>query len=669
MMTGSRLVAPEGFQCLAKGVIYHFLVSNGGSNRVRLIQFVDDDKELRSQLITLTQIEFEDALEDGSIFEDGTVDKCPPWLEPVERFSVSHREDQRVSAKESYDQKVNRRFAAISDLIVRLEDILASDNPDAAINAHAKGQNPQQNAKRLRLWFYTYIVFGRNKWALMPPLHRIGSWTRDDPSYVRRLGRPSPRGKSWGYRCDQAMKEKILSGYVAFRSPYKTANSIYRDIITKKFGCVAVKKDGAHEFIHPDGKPFPTPAQVRYHVKQSFSSRQRSIAVRGTHKTRAVSGSHGSFADRLINVNQRVEFDGYTISEKISGVIEGSATDAFCVVRAVCGLSGMVVGIGFAEGKENMDAYKMCLLSMASNKVKFCELFGLPIDPAEWPSEGLPPNVVFDRGPGASLDVEAEIRWLGTFETTPVFSGQAKASVEASHPRDKKTLDQPTYFHSSLNFVQMARREIIQVLTDNHTSDASRRMDEELILARVKPTPLGIFNYWDSRGRNSAQGMQFDIAIRGFLAQRPATIRRDAVYFYGRKYKSPSLVATGVFDRVAKDGVISATARTLTMCVRHIWIEVYGELHELDFVRSQRTAQGAFDYSLRELVLIDRMRREGAAALRDETPAIQQYLWEKYRYEVGGDAFAGQREKGRPAKNASRQRDDDDYARLIGRSV
>jgi hypothetical protein len=667
-MTGSRLIAPEGFHCLAKGVTYHFLHSIGSANRVRLIEFADDDKELRSHLLTLTRIEFEDALEAGLIVEDNTTSNSPPWLEPVARASVAHRESLRVSAKETYDQKVNRRFAAISDLVVRLEEILSSDNPDAVINSHAKALRPEQNASRLRLWFYTYVVFGQHKWTLMPPLHRIGCWKRDDPSYVRRLGRPSPKGKNWGYRADQEMKAKILSGYLKFSSSAKSAYRIYDHIVTNEFGCVAVKKkDGNIEFIHPRGEPFPTRAQVRYQVEQSVSSRHRSIAVRGAHKTRARSGSDGSFADRLLNVNQLIEFDGYYIKEKLSGVSEGSAVDSFCVVRAICGLSGMIVGIGFAEGKENMKAYEMCLLSMATDKVKYCELFGMTIEAGDWPSIGLGRGLVFDRGPGATYDVEAQINWLGTFENTPVFSGQSKASVEASHPRDKKTLDQPTYFHSNLNFVLMARREIVQVIVDNRTSDAGRRLDEELILARVKPTPLAIFNYWDIRGRNSANNMQFDTAIRTFLAERPAVIRRDAVYFYGRKYRSPSLVATGVFDRVAKDGVIPTTAYTLTMCVRHIWIEVYGELFELDFVRTQRTLEGSVDISLRDLQVIDQLRREGAAALRDEIPAIQHYFWDMYKLQTGEDAFGGKRKKGRPAKNAAAKRDSADYNHVQGR--
>ena len=196
MITGARLFAPEGYRSLVKGHYYHFLNSDAVHNRVRLVEFSDLAKDVRTTLITLTRFEFEEALEAGALLASGETDKFPPWLEPIKGIAISDRETKRVSAKETYDQKVNRRFLAISGLMVRLREVLASDDPDAVINAHAKSQSPQQNAARLRLWFYTYITFGQNKWALMPPLHRIGRWDREGPGKLRRLGRPSPNGKS-----------------------------------------------------------------------------------------------------------------------------------------------------------------------------------------------------------------------------------------------------------------------------------------------------------------------------------------------------------------------------------------------------------------------------------------------------------------------------------------
>lgn len=668
MRMGSRLLAPEGFLCLSKGIIYHFLNSNGNLNRVRLVTFSDGGKELSACLITLTRIEFEEALENGWVLEDGSGEKFPPWLAPIEGVSVTHLEDRRQSVKETYDQKVNRRFAAISDLVVRKDEILACDNPDAVINTHAKEQRPQQNAARLRLWFYTYITFGHNKWALMPPLHRIGGWNREDLVPARKLGRPPRKGKRSGYPCDAIMKGTILSGFLKFKSPYKTLVDIYREIITREFGCVSFLTSNCARFRHPEGKPFPSFNQFKYWIQKLINSKELKHALKGQHKARSISGSDGSFAENIINVNQHVEFDGYYISEKLTGLTEGSAVDSFCVVRAVCGLSGAVLGIGFAEGRENMDAYRMALFSMASNKVKFCELFGLKIEPGQWPSEGLSGGIVFDRGPGAGYESEPEINWLKSFELTPVYSGQSKATVEASHPRDKKSLEQPTHLHSKLNFVLMARREILRAIENNTTSNAGGRMDEEVYLAGIKPTPFGIYNYWSSRGRDSSIGMLFDTAVRTFLRSCPASIRRDAVYLYGRKYRSPALIATGIFDMVARNGVVVTNVFVLTMCVRHIWIEINGVLYELDFMRSARTSAGIVDISLRDLQEIDQLRRDGAAALRNEKPATLQYFRDQFKRDTGEDWDGGERKLGSPAKGGAAQRDAADYDRFRGKA-
>ncbi|CAG8870741.1 transposase [Pseudomonas fluorescens] len=668
MIIGARVIAPEGFQSLLKGLTYHFLQSDSARNRARLVLFAEDGSDISADLITLTRIDFEAALEGGALIEVCDGEAYPPWLSHIQGISISHLESRRIYTKESYDQKVNRRYMAIAELVDRYQEILAADNPSAIINAHAKSQRPQQNSRRLRFWFYSYIVFGHNKWALLPRLHRIGGWSKEKPVGSRKLGRPARAGKKYGFPVTEEMKHMIISGFVKFKSAYTTQNKLYGDVLTKVFGCVVTtKKDGTRIYTHPAGKPFPSFDQFVYWVRKLISSAALARELKGASKARAQSGSEGSFAEQLSNLNQVVEFDGYNISEKLSGLTEGSAVDSFCVVRAVCGLSGAVVGIGFSEGKENMEAYRMALFSMAIDKVKFGELFGVQIKLGEWPCVGLSSNLIFDRGPGSNFECEAEISWLGTFELTPTHSGQSKATVESSHPREKQNRDQPTYYHSSLNFVEMSRREIYQVLIDNDTSDASRRMTEEMLLVGFTPTPRNIWRYLDDRGRNSSISKPFDEAVRTFLTKHPATIQKDAVYFYGRRYRSQALVNTRVFDRVARKGAIPTSVYAMTMCVRHIWIELDGALFELDFVRSASTLEGSIDISLQELKEIDGKRRSAVAALRDEKSAIQQDYMERFRRDTGKEWDSGQRITGRAAKGAAAQRDIADYNRFRGK--
>jgi len=664
--TGSRLIAPEGFRCLSKGVIYHFLNSNGNLNRVRLVSFSDDGKKLGAHLITLTRIEFEDALEHGWLIEDGQSDKYPPWLAPIEGISISHLERRRRSVKKSYDQKVNQRFAAISGLVEQMDEVLASENPDALINKHAKSFQPAQNPARVRLWFYAYITFGYNKWALMPASHRIGSWNRENQSPLRKLGRPHNKGKGYGYNCYANMKEKILKGFLKYKSTEKTMDDIYREVLTGEFKCIAVNNGKSCEFLHPKGEPFPSIKQFKDWTKKLISPKALQYALKGQHKARSLSGAIGSFSENILNVNQRVEFDGYYISEKLSGLTEGSAVDSYCVVRAVCGLSGSVLGIGFSEGKESLDAYRMALFCMAIGKVKFCALFGVIIKPEDWPCEGLSGGIIFDRGPGAGL-TDPDITWLRTIELTPTYSGQSKATVESSHPRDKKLWGQPSHFHSELNFVEMAKREIWRAIENNKTSNAAGRANEEMYRAGIKPTPNNIYQYWYGRGRNSAISMVFETAVKTFLRVCPASIRRDAVYLYGRKFRSQALEETGVFDMVARNGVINTTVFVLTMCVRYIWIEISGVLYELDFLRPASATPDSAYISLYDLQELDEMRLASAAAHRNEKPAIQQYYRDMFTLNTEKDWDGGKRKLGRPPKGGAAQRDTADFDRFRGK--
>ncbi|MGY3258719.1 transposase [Pseudomonas chlororaphis] len=662
MMAGSRLIAPQGCGELVKGKEYHFLISDGGCNRVRLVEF--DENGSSARLHTMTRLRFEAALEDGEIVETGSHD-YPPWLAAAAGIETKWRESSRISPKQSYEEKVDDRLMKIAELIPKSAEILASDDPEADINAHARAFKPRQNPARIRLWFFTYLVFGQTKWSLMPRLKECGKWDRTERT-DKKLGRPSGHGQSHGYPITPDMKEKILDGFSKHKGVEKTKDDIYGDSLRNTFGCRTREGSAGKEFYHPGGEPFPSFTQFWNWVKKLTEPAPLAKAMKGPSAARAKSGDIGSFAQMVGNLNQLLEFDGYYPSEKISGIIEGAPLDSFCVVRAVCALSGAVVGIGFARDRENLEAYRMALFCIAVGKAKYCELFGIDIKPEEWPCLGLSSKMIFDRGPAVHMNVSEAKEWLGRLEATPTHSGQSKATVESSHPRDKQFKDEPVYAHSGLNLVEMSRREIRRVIKDNETSDASGRMDGDMWLEGFSPTPLNIWKYHDALGRNHGINVSFEQAVREFLTPMPAVIRKGGVYFHGRKYNSKSLTNTGIFDRVAQNGVISVIAYSMTMCVRHIWIEVEGSLHELSFVYTASTRPGSGDISLEDLQFINESRLQAQAKRRNEKVAIEQHHYQEFEKETGKEWHAGVRMLGRPAKSPEAQRDIDDQRRLLG---
>jgi hypothetical protein len=662
MIAGSKIIASAGCGSLSKNELYYFLVNDRSTNRARLAWF--DNEGLNVHLITLTSLDFETALEVGDIKEVGIADACPPWLGSITGANIMYLELQRVGPKETYDAKVNRRFLAISELLDQTPAILGSDKLEALINAHARNQSPVQNTKRLRLWFFSYLIFGQTKWSLMPKLKNIGLWDRSE-KITKKLGRPSRKGAKSGFPITPAMKEQILTGFDRAKSVLKTRREIYGEAMRITFGCHEIALEES-KFYHPRGEPFPSDNQFWNWVIKQTDPTFLSKALNGKSKARRLSGSVGKFSDLLSNLNQVVEFDGYNPPEKISGFIEETALNGFNVVRAVCGFSGLIVGIGFARGSEDMEAYRNALFCMAIGKARYCELFGITINPDQWPAYGMPMNIVFDRGPAASMSIKEADNWLAKLELTPTHDGQAKASVESSHPKKKKNKDQASYRHSKLNHIEIAQKHIYQLLMDNKTSNASARMSEEMWQHNFTPTPINIWKYWDERGRNRGIAISFEDAVRKHLTPHNATIRRDGVYLYGRRYNCKALTDTRIFDKVARQGSIKVVAHVLTMCVRHIWIDVEGTLHELSFMRPAGSGSDNSDISLFELKDIQQARTRSVARLKREHASLEQAEIRAFEKSTGKSWHSGTTKLGSPVKNEATRRDNADLTRVMG---
>lgn len=668
MNIGARLEAPQGFRGLKSKETYYYLHSSRDGAHVLLVLFHEEKSGIKTDVYSLARVEFESALESGELLEIQEGESYPFWLEGSWGKDLSFLEKQRGVRGKTLAEVIDLRYLAISELVDNWEHVIGSGTPDYMINMHARKSNPAQNESRLKLWFYSYLVFGRNKLALLPTFNRIGKWDRNGRSGTKKLGRPSKKDPNSGFPVTPEMKATILKGYVKHKRAGMTWLTLYGEVLTNEFKCKTIMRKGVVEFTNKSGLPFPSLRQFKYWMKKIAEERLIALEMLGKKRTRAKSGDVGSFSERLININQKAEFDGYYLMESPSGVLEKSAQEPFCVVRSVCSLSGMLHGIGFADGKENAAAYKMTLFCMAVDKVKFCELFGVAIEASEWPCIGLPANIVFDRGPGAHLKIEEQVNWLGHFELPPSYDGQGKATIESSHPREKKVSDAPGFIHSELNFVELARREILQVLIDNKSSDASGRMTEEMLHAQFQPNPENIWKFLDDRGRNSSSSMPFDEAVRTFLDRHPATIKNNGVYLYGRKYNSPELVAAGVYDFIARNGETSVEVYVLTMCVRHVWIDYQGNLIELSAIIRSSDAPGAQDISIYELKELNRIRLDGRNDLHKSIPAIQQEFRTRFKDIVGKEWSAGKRVAGAKQSNISTKRDRQDQAAFRGKA-
>lgn len=656
MIAGDILEAPDGWGILSRGVEYRFLRNDGVDKLAYLVQFDSPHKgPVNAVLLSMPSRKFEDGIASGAIVS--TSDQChlPPWLKELEGVDFALLDEIYRKAKIPKSQRVENRFLHIANAVHDYRKILSSPHPEKDINRYARACSPAQNEKRFRLWFLTYLCFGQNIWSLMPPFHRSGHWDRTLFPETK-FGPPSLAfGKHYGNGCSKELIERICEGYRRRAKLGAHMSKIYQRTVIEDFRCEVVKNDkGIKVFFHPEGHSFPTYWQFRYRVMLRFGREvvQKMLYGSVRYRTR-IARSKGRFSEEVANLMERVEADGYYVKERPQPYVDNASLPPLCVVVGRDVLSGKKLGIGFSFGAERATAYRMMLFSMAVPKDYFCELFGIPYATGEWENQGLPPHFAIDRGPGARKDLAQAIEARFPIrDMAPSWSGQSKATIESSHPRDVHFEGEPSYVQSSLTPVELARREIIRLMEFNNGSLMNDRIDPDRELAHVIPTPNGLWAHYDHLGRNDAQPISLDDAIRILLTPTEFELRDDGVYLEGRRYSSPALEALDE-KRCSSTPERPATrvcGYVLDMCIRYVWVEMKGQLLRLGAKLRIRGDEETFWMSLEELHQWGTSLRQVESAMRIHQHANTAEFRTRFETLTGKAWDAGQRRSGTPKR-------------------
>ncbi len=656
MQIGAQLFAPDGFETLTKDAVYHLLRSDAARERVMLVEFRKISTSTKAKVKTasrkrgaafgfrpvlhfLPRCRFESGLDEGLIVLCEEQHELPPWFSGISVDELRQYAAPRKNRKTTHEERIDRTLAHLWPLVQNLEQVLAAELPDALMNAHARMCNPKQNETRLRTAFYAYICFGFNRWALHYTVQLIGQWKRIGRD--RKFGRPSRiYGANHGYSTnDPELVQQMLTGYRKFAGPGQHLSRIYRRTLISVFGCVTqTDRTGRKSFIHPAGKPFPSIGQFVYRIAQEFPLEMRQIYKYGHARVRnRLTHSQGRFAESIGNLMERTEQDAYYCNQVAKGYLRGSHLPPLWVVRIRCIASGMLVGIGFSVGSETAAAYRMALFCTAIGKVKFCSLFGIDIKPNDWPSIGISPHIINDRGPGSTAKADSSDPTLRPTikEGAPSYSGQSKASVESTHPKQVKREGKPYYQETNLSIPQIAAQEILRTIADNHSIDVSDRLNNDALKEGVFPTAASFWQYLDRRGRNHAITPNFEEAIRAYLTSIEVTVRDDAVYFKDARFDSNALQHSGILQKAHDLGRYKLKGYMLDVCVRHLWIDLGTQLIEVDAMLSIRDGQEQLYISIIEIEQLQRIRGDGKLELKSHRHAAKSEYENKFEGQTG----------------------------------
>ena len=676
MHIGTQIVAPEGWGQMPKDIVFHFLKNDAKRGRVLLVHFDEGspNTQPKAQLLAFKRKKFEEGITLEKVFPTLEQSVLPPWLKEWEGVNLSQIDLDRPNAKILHSSRVEERYLNIAPTVCDFEAVMQAEDPQAELNRRARLCVPAQNETRFRLHFLTYMCFGRNMWVLLPPFHRIGHWDRYAYAETK-FGRPSiAYGRDYGNGTSREMAERCVKAYLERAGLGKFLTEIYDDAMVNEFGCqIIIGASGMKLYVHPRGEPFPTYEQFRYRVQLAIGVEEMQKTLYGAVRFRTrKAASKGSFSEEIANLMERIEADGYFTKELPKGYVEGTVLPPLCVVTGRDLLCGLKLGIGFSFGAEKHTAYRMMLFSMAVPKDYFGSLFGIRIDPKEWPSYGLPSNCGFDRGPGAKADLIAEFeKRFPIKDMAPSYAGQSKATIETSNPRNMHAEGQPTYLASKLTPIQLAIKEIFRLLKFNQAADMEGRFEPDSELAFVPPSPIGLWNHYDRLFRNDAMPVSIEDAVRMFLTPFEFSLRDDGAWLDQRRYFSTELEECGILDKVARSGKTGTKIQgfILDLCVRYIWVEVDGRLLQLEAMLRIRGDEETLWMSLAELEQWQEARRKTRSAFQVHQHAVGSEFVERFEDSTGQKWDSAVRRPGKPKRGATAKQEEAEARQATSRRV
>lgn len=605
MHIGTQLTAPNGWGDLEKNERYYF--SGTHDNEVLIVSFYKHKNVWRVSQRYVEKESFEEALT-GTFRKVKKIQNqyvLPPWLNQLEDVDFDSSEEMRYKKKkQKYTDQVNSRKIAIEPLLERQFEILTSNDPLARIAKIGREYAPRHHPYRLQLWFFAFVLHGKNDWALKAPHQAIGNWDRADPKYeLKKFGRTyKEKGSEYGWS-SLHFSQKVEKTYLSYCGQYTSMTSIYNRAMLDDFGCEVQKHDGGRRAIYqPYNQPYPSYGQYRNIVVNAFGLDAVQAAIYGHVRMRnTATVNDGRYVDQFKNVLESIEVDAYRCDDRPHAMLSNEAMPALIVARAICVKTGAIVGVGFSLGGEKREAYRSMLLCMALPKSLVARLYGIPEKMLDWPMSGMSPSMLSDRGPAGFESLLDDL-----VEGIPIKSGapsnqpRSKPFVEGSNPKSTLQQGSPSFTLSDHDLPAMMRREIMRAVKQNRSKDISSHLSEEEIVdfnrLGLTATPQAYWGYLSDRLRTSGYSMLPNQAIKAFCKQVKLEVDKTGVLLHRRHYSSEIFRSEGLHVHAVRVQAKHIKGYCIPLATRYIWMEFGGKLIELEALKSG--SSNGEDYSI-----------------------------------------------------------------------
>lgn len=443
-----------------------------------------------------------------------------------------------------------------------------------------KGDRQNKNNRRItEKTVYTYLKRywqrGKTINALLPDYCNSGGKGKPKKAGEKKRGRPRKYAVlpevGEGRNVDEADK-KIFR--VSINSFYETSkrNSLkmaYTLMLKKYYTQEKYYADDGSErvkLISPGERP--TFTQFKYWYEQEFDIEKALTARKGEKayllENRAVLGTSTA---EVIGPGSRFQIDAtiadvYIVSSFNSNWVVGRPVIYVIIDVFSRMIAGVYVGL---EGPSWLGAM-MALANAATNKVAFCQEYGISITEEEWPCHHMPYTLLADRGellgsPVETLSNNLQIKientasyradWKGIVESQfRLIHGHIKPFTPGYIDVDFRKRGGKDYRLDGKLTIKEFTKIIIKCILHRNNKHylKSYERQEKMITDNVQPIPVRMWN-WGIVNRSAPKNIPEDIVKLSLLPRDRGTITSRGIRFKGMRYTCEKAIEQRWFER------------------------------------------------------------------------------------------------------------------------
>lgn len=470
-------------------------------------------------------------------------------------FDIEFIEPEKGSV---YQIKRDENYALIADLVQHTHFYVPKIRAILIKDIQQKFGTSKQTIYRL---LRRYWQEGQTPNALLPKYYNSGAKGQKRVAKDNKLGRKREFSTGEGAIITHEIEEMFHKAIIKFMLTEKTHTQRYA---YRKF-------QSQYRSLYPNVEEAEIPSfrQFQYFYKREYDhATQVKARTRSIEYNKDIKALRSTVNTNVLGPGARYEIDAtiadiYLVSNTDRHMIIGRPTIYFVIDVFSRMITGFYVGLENASYVTSMRALYMAF----TDKIEFCNQFGISINSEDWPCVGLPDAILADRGELLGHQIEnLEKSFAIRIENTPPFRGDLKPVVESRFKliqaqfkpfaegivlsvKERKKGGKDSRLDATLNLQEFQKIILLSVLQYNRTHHLTTYDREPDMPVNLPLVPLDLWN-WGIQNRTGKLRSAPDISLYiALLPRKKATLSDKGIKLFRLIYTCAEFFTAGWLHR------------------------------------------------------------------------------------------------------------------------